>query len=567
MNTPAPTPPRRPGAPRRQVLLTSFFAGLLASASLAGAQTRLAPGSTAVGDRTPAAGSAWATERQPELAAFSAWANRYVKTYGVAGASLPDAAALAQGAQLAQARRPVLAALMQTDPARAMAASVPASVRAKLPADVQSLLEAPFNVVGNYSAEGAAGGRSVTVEGHTYPAHVYGRQLDSASQGGINLRGFVLDGEAVLDASNPPARPIKVRASQTPVTATLYGNDAFSSAFQLFGTTGSVSDDNIGATKEAGEPNHAGTIGGASVWYAWTPTDSGAATFLTDDGAGGALDTVLAVYTGSAVNALTRVVSNDDANGGLNSQVDFFARAGVTYYIAVDGFNYGLGATVGSYTLFYFQQGNPLSPSITSDNVIEVEVSVPFTYAITATNGPTSFNATGLPSTLTLDSATGVITGTPTEIGNYLVLISATNSQGTGTSNVTLSISDHPVHLTFFRTEVPLPRSPGVYYLHLPRGGIFGFYAYLEDANYLYHFDMGYEYVFDANDGKGGVYFYDFTSSTFFYTSPTFSFPYLYDFSLNSVVYYYPDVSREGRYNTDGVRYFYNFRTGEIISK
>ena len=80
-----------------------------------------------------------------------------------------------------------------------------------------------------------------------------------------------------------------------------------------------------------------------------------------------------------------------------------------------------------------------------------------------------------------------------------------------------------------------------MYYLSLPNGNPFGYYAYLYDPHYVYHFDMGYEYVFDAADGKGGMYLYDFKSGGFFYTSPTFAFPYLYDFSLNTALYYYPD--------------------------
>ena len=98
-------------------------------------------------------------------------------------------------------------------------------------------------------------------------------------------------------------------------------------------------------------------------------------------------------------------------------------------------------------------------------------------------------------------------------------------------------------------------------------GNYFGYYSFLSDSAYIYHFDLGYEYVLDANDGNDGVYLYDFASSTFFYTSPTFPFPYLYDFTLNKVLYYYPDPNNPGHYNTNGVRYFYDFGTGQIITK
>ena len=128
---------------------------------------------------------------------------------------------------------------------------------------------------------------------------------------------------------------------------------------------------------------------------------------------------------------------------------------------------------------------------------------------------------------------------------------------------------------SFFSGEVNLGSQ--VCYLALPNGSPFGYYSqlgtYLTDSfgssygSYLYHFNMGYEYAVNALDSKGGVYLYDFASQTWFYTSPSFPFPYLYDFKLNAVLYYYPDANNPGRYNTDGVRFFYNFATGQIITK
>ena len=122
--------------------------------------------------------------------------------------------------------------------------------------------------------------------------------------------------------------------------------------------------------------------------------------------------------------------------------------------------------------------------------------------------------------------------------------------------------SSNASQAAFFAGAVPL--SNGVYYLTLPGGNIFGYYSYLPDPNYIYHFDMGYEYVFDAGDGNGGVYLYDFASSHWWYTSRAYEFPYVYDFSLSSVLYYYPDTHNAGHYTTNP-RYFYDFATGQII--
>ena len=118
---------------------------------------------------------------------------------------------------------------------------------------------------------------------------------------------------------------------------------------------------------------------------------------------------------------------------------------------------------------------------------------------------------------------------------------------------------------SFFDGEAYL--GGGAYYLRFTNGDYFGYYSFLADFRYIYHYDLGYEFVFDAADGKSGVYLYDFASKTFFYTSPTFPFPYLYDFSLNSVLYYFPDPSKAGHYNTNGKRYFYDFATGKVITK
>ncbi len=121
------------------------------------------------------------------------------------------------------------------------------------------------------------------------------------------------------------------------------------------------------------------------------------------------------------------------------------------------------------------------------------------------------------------------------------------------------------LHPGFFTGQSALGN--GVYYLAFSNGNYFGYYSYLTDPHYIYHFDLGYEYLFDAADGHGGVYLYDFKSQGFFYSSPVFPFPYLYDFTLNTVLYYYPDPSNPGHYNTDGYRFFYRFDNGQIIVK
>jgi Calx-beta domain-containing protein len=75
---------------------------------------------------------------------------------------------------------------------------------------------------------------------------------------------------------------------------------------------------------------------------------------MTITTAGSNYDTLLAVYTGNAVNALTAIVKNDDVDtqgGILSSSVTFTSTAGTAYKIAVDGW----GGDRGNITLNWGQ--------------------------------------------------------------------------------------------------------------------------------------------------------------------------------------------------------------------
>jgi hypothetical protein len=114
-------------------------------------------------------------------------------------------------------------------------------------------------------------------------------------------------------------------------------NDFFTNALVLTGTSGSTTGSNFFATKEPGEPVVAGNAGGASVWWAWTaPADGN----VQIDTHGSSIDTILGVFIGTNVSALTTVAQNDDdeANNVTTSLVQFAAASGVTYYISVDGY-------------------------------------------------------------------------------------------------------------------------------------------------------------------------------------------------------------------------------------
>jgi hypothetical protein len=128
-------------------------------------------------------------------------------------------------------------------------------------------------------------------------------------------------------------------------------NDDFGSAAKLSGTRASALGTNVLATKQPGEPAHAGAAGGASVWYSWTPDRSGPAQVNTCSKAT-TFNTVVAVYTRSDAvppfSNLTKVAGNDDHPGGAcsgnRSLVNFDVKGGTTYYVAVDGVGGATGA-------------------------------------------------------------------------------------------------------------------------------------------------------------------------------------------------------------------------------
>jgi hypothetical protein len=144
----------------------------------------------------------------------------------------------------------------------------------------------------------------------------------------------------VVDGKSGASGVIQLSAS---LVATLTPvNNTFAAATILTGTSFTVNGSNIGATVQTGEPKHAGITGGKSVWWSWTAPSTGTLTLATT---GSSFDTTLGIYTGTAVNALRVVGSNDDQSTTLRtSKVAVSVVAGTTYRIAVDGYSAASGA-------------------------------------------------------------------------------------------------------------------------------------------------------------------------------------------------------------------------------
>jgi hypothetical protein len=181
-------------------------------------------------------------------------------------------------------------------------------------------------------------------------------------------------------------------------------NDFFTNRIVLSGTSPSATATNIAATKEIGEPNHAGNPGGHSVWWTWTAPGLGT---VTIDTTGSSFDTLLAAYTGSVVSNLTLVRANDDEDVRIfTSKVRFNVTSGTQYQIAVDGFsNTNLNAYAAGTILFHLK----FAPDTTAP---KVSISSPVANA-------------------RLTNSTVTVTGTATDnIAVNLVLVRLENANG-----------------------------------------------------------------------------------------------------------------------------------------
>jgi hypothetical protein len=141
--------------------------------------------------------------------------------------------------------------------------------------------------------------------------------------------------------------PVSAQEAQAVMAAP--ANDNFANAQLLTGTNGATPGTNVESTSEVGEPNivSGGTIN--SVWYKITAPTTGSLNVDTNGEGTIASDTSIAVFTGAAVNNLTKIVENGGFVPFGYSRMTFGVTSGTVYYIKVEGF----GSMTGTFTLNY----------------------------------------------------------------------------------------------------------------------------------------------------------------------------------------------------------------------
>jgi hypothetical protein len=200
----------------------------------------------------------------------------------------------------------------------------------------------------------------------------------------VGLRAGIntVTARAVDQAGNSSA-PFSIQVSYRPLDPP---NDFFVEASPLSGTSGALAANTRNATKEIGEPNHAGVAGGKSAWWSFTAPADGVLHLSTTNST---FDTVMAVYTGTALANLASVGANDDAYPGAPggfSELFQAVHANTTYWIAVDGY----GGVGGAMFLTYDFTDEPLF-TVTTSVAGQGTVSPSITYA--PSNGVVSLTA------------------------------------------------------------------------------------------------------------------------------------------------------------------------------
>jgi hypothetical protein len=245
-------------------------------------------------------------------------------------------------------------------------------------------------------------------------------------------------GSYTVVVANDYGTVMSVPANLVIIFTFLQPSDQFAGAVPIIGTHGTVYGNSGSATKEPGEPNHAGKTGGRSVWYQWQAPSSGVVSF---DLVGSTFDTLLAVYTGTNLTNLNVVASSDDYQGPgevlnpLTSAVQFQATAGVTYRIAIDGSGGSEGHLILGWNLEPVANVPPIVTQQPRDAFAVIGGNA--TFNVVATGTPPLFyqwNHNGVWITGATNSTLVVSDAQLTNIGHYAVFVA--NSVGVSSSSL-----------------------------------------------------------------------------------------------------------------------------------
>ena len=155
--------------------------------------------------------------------------------------------------------------------------------------------------------------------------------------------------------------------------------------------------------------------------------------------AGGALNlgTIFKVTPQGAVTILHSFMDGTIPSDGFQSSQSATGQLvqgsdGNLYGATHNGGGFGYG------TVFQVRLGVPALVGPVNANATS---GVPFTFPLLVTNSPTAYVSSTLPSGLSINQTTGVISGTPTAPGTFPVLVTLTNANGSNQVPITITVA------------------------------------------------------------------------------------------------------------------------------
>jgi hypothetical protein len=275
-------------------------------------------------------------------------------------------------------------------------------------------------------------------------------------------------GNLTLSSSNATSKVVTLSGEVLPLTEPVITSRTIN------GTVGTALTEPINATSNLPITNYTSTgtlppgvsFNATTGIFSGTPTTAGSypvtVTATNADGIGnGTLSFVIAKGTPAITTQPTastifsgQTLANSILSGGIASVPGSFAFTAPSTappigsalqsvtFTPTDTANWNTASTNVTVSVSSEPPGPPEFPStpITDISGDRPTVGLPLFASANITNGPTSYSG-NLPDGLTLNPLTGQITGTPYAAGNFTVPITATNSKGTTSGNLTFDIA------------------------------------------------------------------------------------------------------------------------------
>jgi hypothetical protein len=264
---------------------------------------------------------------------------------------------------------------------------------------------------GLYTLDAATGAFTVTTLNDTN-----GDAGLSDTNGALSATLFV-SGDSFSLTEGGPAVGTRVTAATSPLNETLTGAWLIGNAAQADGSFVAVFDND--GTYYHAQDGPSGEVG------AYDGIETG--TFVWDP-------VSFVLRAAVAVDPVTSTPVDTNGDWGLS---DPFGD--VRFQPSGDGLTAQAGDDSGLMTAYRIIAPNAVVPAITSPLSAAGTLGAPFSYTIAATNGASTFGATGLPSGLSISGAT--IAGTPTVIGSFIVTLTAGNTLSSGGATLTITIA------------------------------------------------------------------------------------------------------------------------------